>query len=137
MNRSDTDMNDPPIATRTMWKTHPCPDERAALSLTDTHTPAEFARITAGFIPQEMDDKWFVFFEAPWLYFHRSWTGFCIYGVRLESSSKGATVVESWVSRNNDQYRKAQTDYEQQLLKRLIDGLLLGRAVPLPKPRRV
>jgi hypothetical protein len=32
-------------------------------------------RSKAGFVPREMEDKWFVFSEEPWLFVHRSCTG--------------------------------------------------------------
>jgi hypothetical protein len=35
----------------------------------------QFARLKEGLIPQTMEDKWFVYYEEPQLFFHRSWTG--------------------------------------------------------------
>jgi hypothetical protein len=104
------------------------------LSLAAVYSPSEFEQIKAGLIPQEMEDRWFIFFEAPWLYIHRSWTGFCIYGVRFEQSSQGAVVAEAWVSRNSDQYRATSIDYDQRKLKDLIDALLLKKLVAFPMP---
>lgn len=48
-----------PPATRTSWKIHPCPAERAALKLVAAFSLAEFDRIKAGLIPLEMEDKWY------------------------------------------------------------------------------
>jgi hypothetical protein len=59
------------------------PESRADLSFAESYTAGEFERIKRGVIPREMEDKWFVFYEEPWLYFHRSWTGACIYAVRF------------------------------------------------------
>ena len=101
------------------------------------YSPAEFERIKAGLIPLEMEDKWFVFFETPWLYLHRSWTGFCVYGVRLEALPEGAEVVESWVSRNAEQYRGTDIHHEERILTFLIDALLLGKMVAFPVPTSV
>ncbi len=69
-------------AVRGDWKTTPLPAARAALAFARTYSFAEFAGIQAGLVPEEMEDKWFVFFEDPWLYLHRSWTGFCVFQVR-------------------------------------------------------
>jgi hypothetical protein len=126
--------NPQPIATRASWKTHACSEQREALSLAAVYSPSEFEQIKAGLIPEEMEDKWFIFFEAPWLYLHRSWTGFCIYGVRFDISSQGAVITESWVSRKKDQYRGTDTVHEQRLLKFLIDALLLKKLVAYPMP---
>ncbi len=88
------------------------------------YSASEFERIKAGLIPREMEDQWFMFFEAPWLFIHRSWTGYGIDGVRLEPSSEGMAVAESWVSRNNEQHGHTRTDDDQTLLTFLIDALL-------------
>ena len=40
-----------------------------------------------GHIPQEMEDKWFGYIEEDTLHIHRRWTGFCIYIVKICSSS--------------------------------------------------
>ena len=128
-------MNDGrPVATRGSWKIYPCPAERATLKLAEVYSLSEFEQIKVGLIPQEMEDKWFMFFEEPWLFIHRSWTGFCIYGIRWESSPQGAAVVETWVSRDKEQYRETRTEYEEKLLKFLIDALLLKKAVAFPIP---
>lgn len=37
--------------------------------------PAEVDRLKRGFVPVQMEHKWFIYFEGDWLRFHRSWTG--------------------------------------------------------------
>jgi hypothetical protein len=110
------------VATRSSWTVHRCPTKRSPLNLAGTCSEAEYEQIKAGLIPDGMDDKWFMFFEAPWLYVHHSWTGFCVYGVRFEPSSQGATIVEAWVNRNKKQYRVTNDEYDAIWLKFLIDG---------------
>jgi hypothetical protein len=66
------------LATRHDWKIEPMPEARAAIPYTRVFDPAEHARLIRGIVPEEMEDKWFVFYEAPWLWFHPSWTGFAI-----------------------------------------------------------
>ncbi len=125
-----------PVATRESRKLHPPPDNRAQLDFREAYTSSEFEQIKAGLIPMVMEDKWFMFFEAPWLYAHRSWTGFCIYGVRFEASAHGATSVEAWVSRDANQYRETRIEEDQQILRFLIEAFLLKRAVALPTRQR-
>lgn len=84
-----------------------------------------------------MEDKWFIFYEEPWLYFHRSWTGVGIYGVEFEVSPQGASVAASWVSRESRQYAETRTDHDRALLKFLIDALLLGRPARFSAPEDV
>jgi hypothetical protein len=87
-----------------------------------------------GAIPADMDDKWFVYFHDGWLHFHRSWTGFHIYALRLDGSPGGVRVTDSWVNRDPDQYSRTDTAYDRQLLRFLIDRLLLGKDVNAPFP---
>jgi hypothetical protein len=79
-----------------------------------------------------MEDKWFVYLEEDCLYFHRSWTGTCIYMVRLREVSGGYAVAESWVNRDPDQYKNTDLDYDTNVLTFLIERLLLGRSVGFP-----
>jgi len=120
------------IATRQSWKTQPVPRVRADLGFAQTYAAVEFDRLKRGLIPQEMEDRWFIFFDEPWLYFHRSWTGACIYGVRFQRGEAGFTAVESWASRDAQQYKENSTDYDREVLSVLIERMLLGRPVPFP-----
>ena len=122
------------IASRDSWKNLPPPIERADLGFPASYTDIELARLKRGLVPEEMEDKWFIFFEEGWLYFHRSWTGACIYGLRLEPTPRGATVAESWVTRDPNHYKILPLDYERALLAFLIDALLLGKEVAFPIP---
>lgn len=87
-----------------------------------------------GLIPRAMEDKWFIFFENGWLHFHRSWTGECIYAVRLDGSPAGVRVVESWVSREQAQYKADDLDYDRKLVGFLIDAFLLQKPAQFPVP---
>ena len=120
------------VATRESWQILPLPETRADLRLAKTYTLEEFERMRRGLIPREMEDKWFVYCDERWMFFHRSWTGTGIYGVRFQLSDSGASVVESWVSRDSDQYKETRTDYDRALLTFLIDALLLGKRAVFP-----
>jgi len=122
------------IATRESWKILPPPTARTDLSFAASYTTDEFERMNRGLIPKQMEDKWFIYFEEPWLYFHRSWTGPCIYAIRFESSATGASAVESWVSRDSTHYQETRTDYDRAVAKFLIDAFLLGKRAAFPVP---
>lgn len=121
------------IATRESWKVLDLPEIRTELDLSESYTHAEVARIKRGVIPEEMEDKWFIFFEEPWLYFHRSWTGEGVYGVEFRTSHHGALVVASWVGRGTGQHMEP-ADYHRAMLIFLIDALLLGKPASFPMP---
>ena len=53
----------------------------------------EFATIRRGLIPEVMEDKWFIYFEEPHLYFHHSWSGQPVYRVTLVENGDGVSVA--------------------------------------------
>lgn len=119
-------------ATRGSFKTRPLPESRAELSYRRRFDAKELERLTIGLLPQQMEDKWFIYFEEDWLYFHRSWTGTCIYTVVLDAAGAGKKVALAWVNRDPEQYKKADDLYDTEILGYLIERLLLGRRVRFP-----
>jgi hypothetical protein len=116
-------------ATIDSWSTHPAPAQRADLGFSGRFTGTEAEALKRGFIPREMEDKWFVCMHDGWLLFHRSWTGYCIYGLRLDVTPDGMKVSESWVSRDPEQYGDSDIEEDRKLVRHLIDELLLNRPV--------
>ena len=82
-----------------------------------------------------MEDKWFIFYEEPWLYLHRSWTGAGIYGVRFQSDGAIVPAVESWASRDAS-YKATSVEYDRAILRFLIEGLLVRTPDPIPRTGR-
>lgn len=111
-------------ATRASWKTQPMPEARSALPFTRDFSAAEFEHLRRGLIPREMEEHWFAYMEDDCLYWHRSWTGFCIFQVRLEPVGDGWRAVEAWANRDLDQYRVTNVQADVGHLDRLIDMLL-------------
>ena len=125
-------MKPPEAATRESWKHKPLPEARAALAYARTFDRAEHARLERGLVPDQMEDKWFIFLEGEWLFFHRSWTGTCIYAVKLRAEGEGFAVAEAWANRAPEEYRETDDAYDTQVLAFLVDRLLLGRDVKFP-----
>jgi hypothetical protein len=111
-------------ATSSSWQHLPLPDEREPLGFDALFTDADAEHLMLGLIPQEMEDKWFVYFENGWLRFHRSWTGYCIYALRLDGCPVGVRVVESWANRNPQQHTGTDMAEDRARLRSLIDRLL-------------
>ena len=108
------------------------PDAKTRLELDRTFTANEYQRLERGLIPQQMEDKWFIYLEGEWLSFHRSWTGYCIYRVRLRQERDTYAVTEAWVNRDFNQYRSRNDRVDLETLTFLIERLLLGKDVPFP-----
>lgn len=108
------------LATRDSWQTTPMSSSRVELPIVLRLTLDEFERVKRGNIPEEMEDKWFVFQEDGWVYFHRSWTGYCIYQLRFEQEGDEAVVREAWVTRDPEHYRNDDIAEDEQLLRSLL-----------------
>jgi hypothetical protein len=121
-----------PFANKDSHHRLPPPARRVDLELSHSYTSSEFDRIKQGFVPMDMDEKWFIYYEEPWLYIHRSWTGVCVYGVRFETSADGASIAESWVNRDNDQYTETSIESDRELCMFFIGTLLLGQDLEYP-----
>ncbi len=113
-------------AVRSEWKTEPLPERHVTFALDRTYTAQEMERIRAGLVPQEMEEKWFIFWEDETLYFHRSWTGFCVYVVRFAARDRSWAMVEADASRDPDQYLVTDDAYDAKMIAFLVDELLLG-----------
>ncbi len=110
----------------------PLPALHAQLPFARTFTQAEYYVIARGLIPTGMDDRWFIFLENNQLYFHRSWTGACIYQITLDHTGDSYVVIEALVNRDPDEYKIADDAFDVGLLTFLIDNLLLGQPARIP-----
>jgi hypothetical protein len=99
-----------------------------------TWADAEFTRIRAGLIPTQMEDKWFIYYEEPHLFLHRSWSGQPVYRLAITESPQGFEVTESLWSIELASARGADSDYQAKLLDFLISNLLLGQSKQFPMP---
>jgi len=104
------------------WKHEPAPAQREPLGFSAHYDAAMVARMRLGEIPADMDDRWFIYFDAGWLRFHRSWTGVWIYALQMQDDGQGGwNVVDSWVNRDPTQYRMEDIPADRESLARMID----------------
>lgn len=89
-------------------------------------------RIHKGLVPQQMEDKWFIYWKNDNLYFHRSWTGFCIYVVHFTADTAGSKMNRAEVSRDPEQYAGTSEELDARMISYLVDVLLLHRDVEFP-----
>ena len=120
-------------ATRDAWQSSPL-GPTAALAYHASFSQDEYAVLCRGLIPSEMEDKWFIFWEADSLFFHRSWTGYAVYRVDFRPSGNQFAVASAFVTTDDEHYRRGVDSYEVALLDFLIRGLLLRQSVEFPLP---
>lgn len=113
-------------AERQDWKTIEISERRTELPFQASFTQREFDQLKLGVVPQQMEDKWFIFFENGWLYFHRSWTGICAYQARFEKRGDEYAIAEALVSLDARE-SKLDPDVDVGVLSFLIYSILLKR----------
>jgi hypothetical protein len=132
-NLSDVDR---PATCEEDWSTITMPARRKRIDLDVCYDETAMARIRKGFLPGEMEDHWFAWFEDPFLYLHRSWTGFCIYQVDFRRGREVWVARYALVNQDPTQYKCADDKEEAQTLLRGIDELLVNRFdTPPAEPR--
>ncbi len=112
-------------ATSTSWKNNPMPEQRERLPFKAVYSGKDVEKIKYGYIPEEMEDKWFIYFDDNFLYFHRSWTGYCLFIVKFNSSKLRLEVSDVWVNQDSLQYKESDMKRNLDLLKALINNKLL------------
>ncbi len=95
----------------------------------------QLAKLQAGLRPLAMEDKWFVFYDEPYLMFHRSWTGEPVFRLEFAETSEGVHVVEALWSKHLASKPNADVEYQAHLLEFLLYNLLLHESRPFPLPK--
>lgn len=113
------------IAIKTSWNNYPI-DNPKKIEIELFFTDKQFSKLTKGLIPKQMEDKWFVYYENEWLYFHRSWTGFGFYKAKLNKEVDGYSIKEFWAERNKEKYENENDQADVENFVFLIARGLLG-----------
>jgi hypothetical protein len=90
----------------------PFPEVFYTLKANRKLSQAEVEKIRVGSRPEHMDDKWFIYFEDPWLCFHRVPTGRCIWKIHILRSSSDYLVDEILVNGDTEQYNIKPNELE-------------------------
>jgi len=79
-----------------------------------------------------MEDKWFIYWKDDALFFHRSWTGFCIYVVRFVAEGGSWKMTQAELNRNPKQYTETSAERDARMISYLVDVLLLHKDSEFP-----
>src|SRR6478672_8534096 len=119
-------------ATKSDWRTTPLPSKRSTISLSRHFSLPEIQLMQSGFVPEDMDDRWFVYWQSDTLFFHRTWSGFCIYVVRFAGEGDSYRMIDADVNRDPKQYRGTNDDHDAKMIEFLINVLLLKQEANFP-----
>lgn len=114
-------------AKSTDWKIEDLPQQRATILLDRTFSLEEMVRIRKGLVPERMEDKWFIYWSDSDLFFHRSWTGFCIYIAHFATEGDCWKMLQADVNRDPKQYTETFGERDAEMISYLVDVLLLHR----------
>ncbi|MEZ3184871.1 NUDIX domain-containing protein [Pseudomonas sp. LM13] len=113
------------MARRTDWQSRFMPAARVTVPLETRYSPQEMATIIRGFVPTEMEEKWFIFYEDGVLHCHRSWTGICIFRVHFKPCDSGWQAWQVEINRHSGQYTATDEREDLALLDTIIEQLLI------------
>ena len=65
----------------------------------------QFDIIRRGIIPEEMEDKWFIYYARGIIHFFRSWTGYEIFRAKIQKTVGGYLIDGFQVETNQEKYR--------------------------------
>lgn len=106
------------IATKNDWETNEMPEKTMKFTIKRHFTDDEIDSLKRGNVPQEMEDKWFFYFEDDTLRAFRSWTGNCIYIIKCDFEHDKLDVM---VNNDENQYETGSKSTEIARLNELLD----------------
>lgn len=135
------------IATKDKWKTIPMTNPKK-LEVSISLNNNQLSKLKLGLVPNEMEDKWFVYYNEGCIHFHRSWTGFEIFKAKLQLDENGCLINNFWVEQDLKKYNEEKDERNISSFKKHIDylanrvinnpvengilGLIVGDALGVP-----
>ncbi|AMR34006.1 hypothetical protein A0256_22425 [Mucilaginibacter sp. PAMC 26640] len=106
------------------WPITPMPETIAETVIDRKLSARECFFLSQGFKPREMEERWFMYREADWVYLHRSWTGFCVFKAKVEGQEDGCKLTMLLINRNTDQYKSNNLESDINEFNSIIDSLI-------------
>lgn len=120
-------------ANRTSWhKVKPLSQIYKNISLERRFSLDEYKIISQGYIPNSLDDKWFIFIEENIMFIYNSRAGTCIYQIIFQKSDDHYEIINVLVNRDPKEYINTNEIYDLHQVDFIIDWFLLGKSVPFP-----
>ena len=118
-------------ATKNDWQRKPLPKKHITVSTHRLFSKDEKIQVCMGYIPEEMENKWFIYCEENKLYFHRSWTGNLLFIAYFREDNDQYEMFKVDLNRDEEQYSADDDQEDIQRINNLIDRLLLHRHIDL------
>jgi hypothetical protein len=127
----------PTVATRSTWWLVEPLRPLTPIPYSDEFSAQELQTISRGFVPRDMDDRWFIFREGDSVFLHRSWTGHLMYRVDLEITENRARVLAAFAALPEQRPDAGvPLSFVANELRKLLRGILLNERPPEPTALR-
>ncbi|CAI8720690.1 MULTISPECIES: NUDIX hydrolase [Pseudomonas] len=110
-------------AVKGNWLTKEMPEQFVTLSLDFVLDAEEACAIRKGFIPSEMEEKWFSYYVDDVLYQHRSWTGVLVDRIRFVDEADGIRAIQADVNRDQEQYSQMDDAQDIRRIESMVRNL--------------
>lgn len=111
------------MITPSDWKIDAMPEETEIFYSGRALMPYEYKKLILGLKPNSMEDKWFVYYQKQKIYFHRSWTGHCIFIAEVEDSDS-IRLGKVISNKKPEQFGLKGIEEKKDMFNKLIDYLL-------------
>lgn len=108
--------------------TTPMPALHVDIPVDRRFSAEEMERVRLGVLPDQMEDKWFIYWDDGRLHMHRSWTGMCIYIAQFTEDDAGWRMVSLRANRDPDQYSQPD-DAEDAAMAMFVINVVVLRMV--------
>jgi hypothetical protein len=115
------------IISRDSWRIVDMPLTYETTSLNIKLTGIEFQALIIGFLPKETDDRWFMYLNEGWINLHRSWTGHCIFRIKVEVMDEGCLLSELQVNRDHNQYKSTNIEADKNEAESVLRSLIIKK----------
>lgn len=108
-------------------------------ALWDASVPSsQLTKLLNGFMPQDMDDKWFIYADGPdadgsvVVHMHRSWTSYEVYRLMLNVpldaegnvKEEDSNILELMWETDENRYRGGDEDHEKEIITSVCKWML-------------
>jgi hypothetical protein len=115
------------LISRDSWRTVDMPLTYETTSLNIKLTESEFQAVLIGFLPKDTDDRWFMYVNEGWINLHRSWTGHCIFRIKVEVMNEGWLLNGLQVNRDHNQYKSTNIEADKNEAESVLRYLIKKR----------
>jgi hypothetical protein len=110
--------------TRDDWSIFDMPVTYETTFLNKELAAGEYQALLSGFLPRDMDDRWFMYANEGYVYLHRSWTGHCIFRLKIEVKKEGCLLTELRINRDTNQYKSTNVEADKNEVDSILSYLI-------------